>query len=89
MASSKGNSAAHHRNRPVPVNPIHPTAIAIAKRPVSEWRTALASVPESERESVRADIKELYEWRKYIEQCDRDVEEGKAVWISIPKGFKP
>lgn len=38
---------------------------------------------------MRADLKELYEWRKYIEQCDRDVEEGKAVWISIPKGFKP
>ena len=89
MASRKGNSAVHHRNRPVPAEPMHAAAVAIAQRPVSEWRTALAAVPEPERFAVRADLTEIHNTMKLHAELDKAIAERKDVWIAIPEGFMP
>lgn len=64
-------------------------AIEISQRPVSEWRAALAAIPEPERAAVREDLTEVYETRKLHAELDRAIAERKDVWIAIPKGFRP
>lgn len=62
-------------------------AVQIAcDRPVSEWRDALADLPESEREPVRAHLMRFHEGRKERARLDADVDAGRVVWMNIRCG---
>jgi hypothetical protein len=60
----------------------------ISLRPVSEWKDALAAVPADERDAVRAFLVRWHEAAKEHAALDREIAERRAVWMSIPKGFK-
>jgi hypothetical protein len=57
-------------------------------RPVSEWKDALAAVDAGERDAVRAFLLRWHEAAKQHAQLDREIAERRAVWMSIPRGFK-
>ena len=60
----------------------------ISLRPVSEWKDALAAVDAGERDAVRAFLVRWHEAAKQHAALDREIAERRAVWVSIPKGFK-
>ena len=62
-------------------------AVRIAyARPVSEWRDALADLPESEREPVRGHLMRFHEGRKERARIDADIDAGRVVWMHIRCG---
>lgn len=64
-----------------------PIAVRIAyQRPVSEWRDALADLPESEREPVRGHLMRFHEGRKERARLDAEIESGRVVWMHIRCG---
>jgi hypothetical protein len=60
----------------------------IARLPVDQWRGELERIAEPEREQVREYLRGVHAVMKQHAQLDREIAERRAVWISIPKGFK-
>jgi hypothetical protein len=71
-----------------PIAPHIECGIEIARRPVDQWRGELERIAEPEREQVREYLRGVHAVMKQHAALDREIAEGRAVWIRIPKGFR-
>lgn len=71
-----------------PIPPHIEQGIRIQVLPVDQWRGELERIAEPEREQVREYLRGVHAVMKQHAALDREIAEGRAVWISIPKGFR-
>lgn len=71
-----------------PIPPHIQRGAEIARRPVDEWRGELERIAEPERELVREYLRGVHAVMKQHAHLDREIAEGRAVWIRIPDGFR-